>query len=332
MIIRHSTATLIEQQGYDIESMEKFIEAAGRTCYKSENKITETSAGKFVADLITRGHTAMLEHGPVYLKVPASVHNSAVIFSFFDTNPFSRVAYVQDDENWYAISTNYRVLVENELSGYLIFMCAPTEYHDKRLTVRFVTDRGVTHELVRHRVFSFAQESTRFCNYGQSRFGEELTYIIPHWLPNLPEGHVKFSGNYVLVENDTEMHQCNELESVFLNQLQSAEDCYMDFVTAYENRKPDRRYKTGYKGNPLTPQQARQVLPNALKSEIVLTAFTSDWKHFFDLRYKGTTGTPHEDMLELTNKIVPILQSTPEHPHAPNTIWEKIYPIIKDKI
>ena len=324
MLLIRSKASLIEPQGYDVLSIKKLVESAGRTCYKSEDKITDDSAETFVQNMITRGHTAMLEAGPVYLKH----YGCDDTLEKYASNKFSRYRHeyegkevVEDgndvDTDYYYteyVTTNLRVMLENSWLADLQYVCEPTEFHAKRISMRFVTDRGVSHELVRHRAFSFAQESTRFCDYNKTKFGKQITYIIPSWLPELPEGHVIYQNDWPCVETETGIHKCSELESVFINQLQSAEDCYMDLVSKWEDRKPDRRYKTGYKGNPLTPQQARQVLPNALKTEIVLSAFTSDWKHFFDLRYYGTTGSPHPDMLELSTKAVEVLKA--------NNLWD----------
>ena len=325
MQLKRSSASLIVPEGYDVLSIKKLVESAGRTCYKSEDKITDTSAETFVQNMINRGHTAMLEAGPVYLKC----YGSSEALKKYKSNKFSTYDSVYEgkeviedgndvDVDYYHteyVTTNLRVMLENNWLSDLQYVCEPNpEHHQLRISMRFITDRGVSHELVRHRAFSFAQESTRFCDYGKSKFGKEITYIIPSWLPELPEGHVDYQNDYPVVITENGIHKCSELEAVFINQLQSAEDCYMDLVTKLEERKPDRRYRTGFKGNPLTPQQARQVLPNALKTEIVLSAFTKDWKHFFDLRYFGTTRTPHPDMLELSTKAVEVLKS--------NNLWD----------
>lgn len=326
MKLIRSKAQLIKPEGYSLEEIKKQIELAARTCYKSESKITESSAEKMYKNLIERGHTAMLEHAGVYLKC----YNSEKILNKYSRNKYSTYDSVYEgkevvedgndvDVDYYYteyVSTNLRVILENNWLKDLKYVTEPDpEHHTIYISMRFTTDRGVSHELVRHRTFSFAQESTRYCNYDKEQFGSEITYIIPSWLPDLPEGQVWFEGDNVYVREIREngdvgiTHKCNELESVFINQLQSAEDCYLDLVSKWENRKPDRRFKTGYKGNPLTPQQARQVLPNALKTEIVLTAPSIYWKHFFDLRYFGTTGAPHPDMLELSTKAVEVLKS-----------------------
>ena len=182
----------------DGAEMLKRIEKAGRTCYKSEDRITAESATAFVQKLIERGHESVLEHASI--------------------------------------------------------------------TVRFVCDRGVSHEIVRHRIASFSQESTRYCNYSNDRFGYEITFIKPYFLK---EGTVA----YALWS--TAMHLANIMYSDML-----AEGC--------------------------TPQEARSVLPNSTKTEVVMTANLREWRHFLKLR---TAPAAHPQMRELT---VPLLKELQE--------------------
>ena len=163
----------ILEQGSGIQGIYKQIEKAGRTCYKSENLITEDSAEKFVNMIKDRQHTAMLEHGTIYLKADSEFINPYIhpedgeeeeyndLFKYGDNN--YSVCHEQRSVNGNTIyvTTNFRVLVENNWLDDLKYLCEPTEYHEKRITVKFLCDRGVSHEFVRHRVFSFAQESTR---------------------------------------------------------------------------------------------------------------------------------------------------------------------------
>jgi len=265
----------------------KHIELCARTCYKSENKITVDSAHKFVEGLIMAGHWAMLEHGTLYLYLEVNPDNAFKKFKYvsakftapynwndvvgtvaakYRTNPYSRVntIYSGDGRKVY-ITTNYRVILDNDWVEDLQFTCeSPTEYHKKRYTMKFICDRGVSHELVRHRVFSFAQESQRYCNYSKDKFSHEITFIDPSWnmlLSGVYNGIDKFDGDY------------------FNHALRDAEKYYFKLLDL------------GW-----TPQQARCVLPNATKTEIILTGFEDDWNHFFDLRLRGTTGRPHPDI------------------------------------
>ena len=127
-------------------------------------------------------------------------------------------------------------------------------------------------EFVRHRVFSFAQESTRYCNYSKDKFGNELTFIIPEWCPEIRE------------DSNKGWDPCSMYDKFYLQHLQMAEDTYFNLLKQWDEKVPDKRYKSGFRNNPWTPQQARAVLPNSLKTELVMTGFVSDWKHFFFLR------------------------------------------------
>ena len=167
------------------------------------------------------------------------------------------------------VTTNLRVLVENNRLDDLRWICEPTEHHEKRITAKFTTDRGVSHEIVRHRTMSFAQESQRYVGYDKERFGNEIVFVKPHWY-------------------DEEFPAC----LTWIEGLKEAEKKYMELREAG-----------------LKPQDARGVLPNATKTEIIVTGFESDWKHFFDLRATGTTGAPHPDIKKLAVELQEKLNS-----------------------
>lgn len=150
----------IWEQPSGFEGVYKQIERAGRICYKSEDKITEDSAKPFVDRMIKSGHGAMLEHGTVYLKVFNVIENSELIDKY-KSNKYSVVKEGTEVYNCHGdipygsckcITTNYRVLVENGWLDDLKYICKPTEFHEKRITVHFVCDRGVSHEFVRHKI------------------------------------------------------------------------------------------------------------------------------------------------------------------------------------
>lgn len=253
----------IKEQESGLSGIYKQIEWAGRHCYKSLDKITETSAKEFVDRMIKSGHGAMLEHGTVYLKVPnGRMYRDGAFRNFnevFTDNLYYRMC--SNDGNIY-ITTNYRYIIENHLEHWLEYICEPTEYHEKRHTVKFICDRGVSHEFVRHRVFSFAQESTRYCNYSKDKFGNEITFVFPIWMD---EELLNSYGSYHTVARS------NTPESIFIAGLNNAEKDYLSLINI------------GWKA-----QEARAILPNALKTELVMTGFESDWKHFFDLRCPGS--------------------------------------------
>lgn len=252
----------ILHQAPGLEGVYKQIELAGRTCYKSEDKITPDSAKAFVERMINSGHGAILEHGTVYLGMPIEtiIPIEANGWGKYESNKYSKGGVVCsiNGEKRVAITTNLRVLVENGWLDDLQYICEPTKYHEKRITVRFICDRGVSHEFVRHRVFSFAQESTRYCNYSKDKFGNELTFIQPCYLN---EAELAQYGPYHLVSRN------KSPESIFICSLNNAEKDYLTLI------------ESGWKA-----QEARAVLPNALKTELVMTGFVTDWQHFFDLR------------------------------------------------
>ena len=285
-LIKPSFEIWDQQEG--LEGVYKQIERAGRVCYKSEDKITETSAKEFVERMIKSGHGAMLEHGTVYLH-GSDNFAGGLHLNNYKKSPYSRVNIIHNfmtGTDHIYITTNYRVLVENDWLDDLKYICEPTEYHAKRITVKFICDRGVSHEFVRHRVFSFAQESTRYCNYSKDKF-QGVTYIKPPWLDEdiSNEDGSKFNDVYT---------------DIYLHTLTTAENAYLDLLKQWDNKVPDKRFKSGYKNNPWTPQQARAVLPNSLKTELVMTGFVSDWEHFFKLR---DAGNAHPQARELAHPL-----------------------------
>lgn len=268
---------IIKQQP-ELEGLYKQVELAGRTCYKSEDKITEDSAKEFVDRMIKSGHGAMLEHGTVYLALDMT---SRELYFKYCTNKYSKADSIgrAADYSWKGfVTTNLRVLVENDWLSDLAYLCEPTEHHEKRISVKFVCDRGVSHEFVRHRVFSFAQESTRYCNYSKDKFNNEITYIIPCWCDNIIPESVNGWDNVL-----TNRESCNLSEKILLQNLQTNENTYNFLI------------EQGWK-----PQQARAILPNALKTELVMTGFVSDWKHFFKLR---DAGSAHPQARELAQPL-----------------------------
>lgn len=279
---------LIESSVQIIEEKDpyKMIELAGRTCYKSEDKITENSAKEFVDRMIKLGHGAMLEHGTVYLTITATSPEVRK----YEINPYSRVKKISvDGINGRAyITTNYRVLVENNRLDDLQYQVEPTEYHEKRITAKFICDRGVSHEFVRHRVFSFAQESQRYCNYNKDKFNNELTFIKPTWL-DIPTGdYTYWDGDWCDIDNmKIQLPSDNGIADNFLWCLNNAGMQYRLLIN---------------KG--LKPQEARGVLPNATKTELVMTGFESDWKHFFELRCSGAA---HPDAKKLADELYKLI-------------------------
>lgn len=157
-LIRPSVEIMEQEPGNT--GLFRHIERCGRTCYKSEDKITEDSAEKFVGMIINRGHTAMVEHGTVYLKFNNTMPNLHKLVSKYEQNEYSVLKYREFKEDvsnrgityteWY-ITTNYRVLLQNDWLDDLQYQCEPTEYHEKRITAKFTCDMGIAREFCRHK-------------------------------------------------------------------------------------------------------------------------------------------------------------------------------------
>lgn len=186
----------IHDGGEGREAIYRMIEQAGRTCYKSEDRITEDSAARFVRGIVKNHHEAMLEHAS--------------------------------------------------------------------MTVKFIVDRAVANEIVRHRIASFAQESTRYCNYSTDKFGREITVIEPCYFENAHEGKQYWKT------------ACETAEREYFNLLNFG----------------------------CMPEEARAVLPLSTKTELIMTANMREWRHFLNLRAAGATGNPHPQMLEVAKSLL----------------------------
>ena len=283
----------------------KKIELAGRTCYKSEAKITDDSSIKFVKGLIKRQHTAMLEHAVLVFQLFHKEYDDISSYlAILNRNKFINITNEYSSKNKeirHLVSANIRAICEREindplyraiLKNYpdLAYGCDDLSYNfyediDAKIvdlndyddltayeksvhcsfTFRIITDRGVTHELVRHRLCSFAQESTRYVNYKDG-----LSIALP-------------SGFY---------DRPSEVQLVYQKAFETANMFYHDLIE--------------YCGQ--TPQQARAVLPNATKTEIVVTTNFEEWMHMINLRYFGTTGKPHPDIKFVIEKVFKILK------------------------
>jgi len=174
------------------------------------------------------------------------------------------------------------------------------------ISVRFIIDRGISHELVRHRLCSFSQESTRYCNYSDDKYDKDITCIIPFW-SNLEEGTYKIENsidekddNITILRNNVPI-TLYQTDYIWVRSLCIAEQTYMDLLE-----------------NQWSAEKARSVLPSALKTEIVVSANLREWRHIFKLRVIGSTGKPHPQIKEV---MLPLL----------NDLWSKL-PIIFDDL
>ena len=254
----------ILEQGPGLQGIYEAICQAAATCYKSEAKTGE-SAKAFVERLIKNKHYAMLEFGTVYLSFPDDTD-----FVKWIENPYSVIVRIEEG---FAVTTNYRVIVENNWIEDLQYICEPTKPHPKRYTAKFTISIGTGREFLRHRTFSFANESTRYINYTKENKGGEVTYILPSWVRNIdskaPEYHSKNASAQALER------VCSIAEQNYRYMIDSG----------------------------CTPQEAREVLPLCTKSELCMCGFEKDWTHFFDLRMRGTTGKPHPDAYEAVSML-----------------------------
>lgn len=310
---------IIEQQP-GLEGIYKQIELAGRTCYKSSNKITEDSAKSFVDRMIKSGHHSVLEHGTVYLLIPQinNIESCNPFYTPFTRNKYSKEKIIKDsNENRYAaVSTNMRVVIENNLEDYLQYICKPTEFHEKRITVKFICDRVTGESFLRHRAIdedhptiegevtremekdinSFARESTRYCNYTKDKFNGEFTIITP------PE----FYDNDI----ESDIHDWGTCDDAvfrkmcyFISEEQDSNFNIFDtwlFANLATQWSYNRLIKLGWR-----PQQARRIIPLDIKSPLVMTAFVEDWKHFFRIRSRiAKTGKPHPQAQELADPLM----------------------------
>ena len=182
----------------DGEELLKTIERCGRVCYKSEDRITEDSAKRFIQQVLKSGHESVLEHG--------------------------------------------------------------------KITVKVICDRGVSHEIVRHRLASYSQESTRYCNYSNEKFGSELTFIIPNYW-------------------DDDGDHSKTLFGIWIQEMQHIEDAYNEMM------------QHGAK-----PEEARSILPNSLKTELVITMNLREWRHFFKMRLSKRAHPQMREVAELIHK------------------------------
>lgn len=312
----------IWEQGNTLEDIWKHIARCTRVCYQSTPKENGETDEEFVKRVILRNisdmntlscnfdkiHGAMLEHGTIYLYLETGPDNVFSKFEYpsahftagynwgdvvghirakYGSNKYSKVntAWLGKSIRGTFITTNLRVIYGNNWLEDLQFVCKPSDYHIKRVTVSFITNIGVTREFNRHRINSPAEESTRYCDYTAGRLQRVNKFALPAWL--LDEEHLPY----------IESHQFDELSSYLTDILEKDNDtilnewCDMDFYLAaltFAEWFYQMLRKKGWK-----PQQAREVLPLATKSQLIHTAFVDDWKHFFALRADGVSGPPH---------------------------------------
>ena len=304
---------LIKQSYYIITEKDtyKLIELAGRTAYKSEDKITDDSAEKFCQKIFNSKHWSVLEHSNIIFQINLNIYDAILSTNY---NKFLTLteyngrylvsgnirAWLDFFDNlqytaWWSHNRDFCLIYSILSSRYPIFFINQDSYPvirgDKscklprtiefeelssnervchhRISVRFITPRSLSHEIVRHRTCSFTQESTRYCTYKTG-----CTYIIPEWTKEIVPGNYSYSQEY----NVSNINEFNWFYAML-----KLENIYKDLLT-----------------NGLKPQQARGILPNDLKTEIVVTANLIDWNRFFNLRISSGA---HPQMVELVTPL-----------------------------
>lgn len=273
---------ILEQKDFTITGIKKFIERCGRVCYKSEDRITDDSYEKFVNMLESRGHDRPLEFGTVHLKMilpdfEGFIHSLLTVGML--NNIWIKHAYKGDV---IYITTNYRYYLDiikyfPNVRKYLTE--EDNEYYPKRYTVHFITSRGIMDEFRTHVGLSHLAESTRYCNYSKDKFDNEVTFIIPSWL-DTPEGHYTWK---TMFDDNRYIDTSSPIKEQYNATLLIAEKDYLDFI------------RQGW-----TPQQAREVLPLAVKSELISCGFEDAWKNFF---YRRCAKDAHPMAREIANKL-----------------------------
>ena len=252
---------ICNQTDFSISGIYKHIEKCTRVAYKSEDKITENSAVSFVNKLLNMKHLAPMEFGTIHFKMPITLLKTFAEDLMYHNLYNMEWLKCKASDNYAYFTTNYRHwLVMIDKVDYLkdYFTEEDNEYYPKRYTVKLITSRIVSHEVVRHRTMSFIQESQRFVNYSKDKFNNEVTFIKPCWMDD------------TLIEKALKTHPLIvdlKPEILFVKNSLNSEQDYLDLL------------KLGYK-----PQQARVVLPNSSKTELYMCGFKEAWENFFGLR------------------------------------------------
>lgn len=297
---------IIEQEP-GLEGMYKAAELPGRICYGSQDKMAPGTAEKFCNGLMKSNHGAPLEHGTVYLFADFYEDKGGSPLSKYKNNKYSK--YTWNDNGTY-VTTNLRVLFENGWMDDLKYWCEPTEFHEKRYQVRFQVDRFTGEEFLRHRVASFNRESTRYVLFTKEKFGGgSIKYIVPVWMLDRLDDIKSLetiSATEVcqsIIDFDSGIGPMDEVLA-WIAPLKIAEWSYCTLTNDF-----------GWKA-----EQARTVLPCAINSPLIKTAFLSDWGHFFALRAIGTTGKPHPQASELAQ---PLMEEFIKRGYLPSDFAEK---------
>ena len=276
---------IVNQQGFSIKDIKKHIEYCARISYKSQDKITDDSYEKFVNMLEKRDHTRPLEFGTVHLQMHISdfhkLRDTLCINNMWN-DQWIKYHYVG---NLTYVTTNYRYYLD--ITKHLpnvkeYFTEEDNEYYPKRYTVHMILNRGVMDEFRTHVGLSHLAESTRYCNYSKDKFNNEIAFIIPNWVYSIKEG--TYTKDY---EFPPMWGHDNWIDSEWFYAMCEAEKTYLTMTREY-----------------LTPQQAREVLPLSVKSELISCGFKEAWENFMRRRSPkyGDQGA-HPMAAEIADKL-----------------------------
>lgn len=301
------------QEGYTLDAIWKHIARCARVCYQSVSKNNWETDYDFLVRTLFRGtepkdintkdlakyHLSVCEHGTVHLKYPLIMSNAAARVSRFIHNQYSRI---KEYDGCIYVTTNMRVLIEHHWMGELEFIddTNNNKFID-RCTFNFITDIGASRELNRHRVNSISEESTRYCRYTANKFGNNITVAKLPWIPYVDHntGHDYTDGFY----NDDEIYYDGIIRDKYAVNWEAID--WFLYGLQIANLVYCKCIELGW-----TAQQAREILPLNTKTQVVHTAFVSDWQHFIDLRSNGISGVPHPMIKELADKLDDLINAT----------------------
>lgn len=298
-------------QANTLDGIWKHAARCARVCYQSAHTKEDESAKDFLLRTIAKNgfkkdkssHMSVLEHATIYLVVNIQNPFYPHMCYKYKDNHYSKTCnlIINDTIEGICITTNLRVIIENDWLDDLKFIANDISNHVKRYTFSFITNLGVSRELNRHRCHSISEESTRYCNYSKDKFGNGLTFIIPEWL-DLEECNID--------DNDKDfIHLPNQyrFDGTLANLVDGDKNLTVEGEWLAANVRAQIHYlnllKKGWK-----PQQAREVLPLSLKTQVVHTAFEDDWKDFIALRSDGISGAPHPNIKVLADKVKELIE------------------------
>lgn len=306
------------QEGYDLQSIYNHVARCARVCYQTIPKTDKESNYDFLKRTVLKGkdinnitrddisnlHLSVFEHGTVHLRIPLNARINDITLDSLIRNKYTKYNLVKESNgrNYYYVTTNMRVIIENNFNEFLKFIdndYSHVDFYHKRITISIITDIGCSRELNRHRTHSISEESTRYCRYTANKFGNNISILKLPWIDYTDntgelERTTYESGFY----NDNEIFDVNT--NVIINQFAhywNAIDWFL-YGIQIANLVYSKCIEFGW-----TAQQAREILPLNTKTQLVHTAWEIDWNHFLELRMKESSGKVHPVMKDLAERI-----------------------------